>query len=231
MTNEVALIVGAGRGLSASLARRLAREGMRVALVARDTGKLAGLVQQTGALAIQGDAGDAGSVESAFAEVEGALGTPDLVVFNAGARYRGPIADLEPARVLDTYRIGAFGGFLVAQAAARRMLQAGRGSIFFTGATAAVKSMPQSVPFAMAKFALRALAQGLARELSPKNIHVAHFVIDGGIASSVPPPGPGDTPDRWLDPDAIAETYLAIHRQHRSAWTWEIELRPWVETF
>ncbi len=228
---QSAMIVGAGRGLSAALARRLARDGFRLALVARDTGKLAALAAETAALTIAADAGDPAAVARAFATVDEALGTPDLVVCNASLRYRGPIEELDPATVMEAYRAGAFGGFLVAQQAARRMLERGSGSLFFTGATASVKALPHSIPFAMQKFALRALAQGLARELSPRNIHVAHFIIDGGIGASRATPGESGPPDKWLDADAVAETYLAIHRQHRSAWTSEMELRPWVEKF
>ena len=228
---QTAIIVGAGKGLSASLARRLAREGFRVALVARDVEKLAPLIAETGARAFAADAQDAAAMEGVFADVEKAFGPPDLVVFNAAMRYRGPVEVLDPADVMDAYSIGAFAGFLTAQAAARRMLARGKGSLFFTGATASVKAMPHSVPFAMAKFALRALAQGLARELGPRGIHVAHFIIDGGIASSWATAGEAGPADKWLDPDAIADTYLAVHRQHRSAWTSEMELRPWVEKF
>lgn len=231
MTEQTAVIVGAGKGLSASLARRLAKEGFRIALVARDVEKLSALAAETGALAYAADAQSPPAIEGVFAEVDKVFGPPDLVVFNAAMRYRGPVEVLDPADVMDAYAVGAFGGFLTAQAAARRMLGRGAGSLFFTGATASVKAMPHSVPFAMAKFALRALAQGLARELGPRGIHVAHFVIDGGIASSWATQGEAGPPDKWLDPDAIADTYLAVHRQHRSAWTWEVELRPWVEKF
>ncbi len=228
---QTAIIVGAGKGLSAALARRLAREGFRIALVARDVDKLAPLVAETGARAYAADAQNPVAIEGVFAEVDKAFGPPDLVVFNAAMRYRGPVEVLDPADVMDAYAVGAFAGFLTAQAAARRMLARGKGSLFFTGATASVKAMPHSVPFAMAKFALRALAQGLARELGPRGIHVAHFILDGGIASSWATAGEPGPADKWLDPDAIAETYLSIHRQHRSAWTSELELRPWVEKF
>jgi len=230
MTAQTALIVGAGPGLSAALARLLAREGFQVALAARNTAKLSDLVNESGARAYACDVSQAPDVTRLFEQVDADLGAPDLVVFNAGGRYRGPFEELDPAKVHETYMVGTFGGFLVAQAAAKRMLERGSGSIFFTGATASVKSLPQSTPFAMSKFALRALAQGLARELAPKNIHVAHFIIDGGIAGTGAGRAP-DESDKWLDPGAIAENYLHLHRQHRSAWTWEVELRPWVERF
>ncbi len=227
---EIALIVGTGSGLSASLARLFAREGMRVALAARETGKLAGLCGETGARAFACDATDAGQVERLFAEVEREIGAPSVVVYNASARSRGPLVSLVPSEVERAIAVSAFGGFLVAQQAARRMLAKGRGAILLTGASASVKGYPQSAPFAMGKFALRGLAQSMSRELAPQGIHVAHFVIDGGIRN----PGrsePPDRPDSMLDPDAIAATYFHVLRQPRSAWTWEVELRPWVEKF
>jgi NAD(P)-dependent dehydrogenase (short-subunit alcohol dehydrogenase family) len=156
--------------------------------------------------------------------------TPDVVVYNASYRTRGPFIELDPAEVAKAIEITAFGGFLVAQAAARRMLPRGHGAILFTGASASVKGYAQSTPFAMAKFALRGLAQSLARELSPQGIHVAHFVIDGGIKSARRPADP-DKPDALLDPVAIAASYLAVLEQPRSAWSHEVELRPWVEKF
>ena len=224
-----ALIVGAGDGLSASLARLFAREGMGVVLAARNVEKLAGLASETGARALACDASDPVQVARLFAELD-ETGAPDVVVYNASARARGPFVDLVPAEVERALAVSAFGGFLVAQQAARRMLAKGAGAILFTGASASVKGYPQSAPFAMGKFALRGLAQSLARELAPKGIHVGHFVIDGVIRN----PGrsePSDNPDSMLDPDAIAQTYLDILRQPRSAWTWEVELRPWVERF
>jgi len=229
---ETALIVGAGSGLSASLARLFAKEGMRVALAARNTGKLAALAKETGALALACDAAVQAQVEAMFAALEAQWGVPDLVVYNAGYRTRGPLVSLDPKEVERTIMISAFGGFLVGQGAVKRMLPRATGSIFFTGASASVKGYAESAPFAMGKFALRGLAQSMARELAPRGIHVAHFVIDGGIAQ-----GPGDArakergADGMLLPDEIARNYLHVYRQHRSAWTWEVELRPWVERF
>jgi len=229
-TTERVVIVGAGVGLSAALARKCAAEGMQVFLAARDTQKLAGLVQETGATAIACDATSTADVERVFAAVD-AGGGIDLVVYNASGRARGPIVDLDPAAVEQAVKVTAFGGFLVAQQAAKRMVKQGHGTILFTGASAGVKGYPRSSSFAMGKFALRGLAQSLARELQPQNIHVGHIVIDGGIAKDSDPRANERGPDGLLDPNAIAETYLQLHRQPRSAWAWEIELRPWVETF
>jgi len=229
-TYETALIVGAGRGLSASLARLLAGRGLRVALAARDAEKLAPLCAETGAKAFACDAVEPGQVARLFTAVEAATGTPDVVVYNASARARGPVAELVPAEVERAIMVSAFGGFLVAREAARRMVPKAHGAILFTGASASVKGYPLSAPFAMGKFALRGLAQSMARELAPQGIHVAHFVIDGSIRN----PGrvePPDRPDSMLDPDAIAASYVDVLYQPRSAWTWEVELRPWVERF
>ncbi len=228
-TYQSALIVGAGAGLSASLARAFAKEGMSVALAARAVDKLAGLAKETGAKTYACDASQRAEVDKLFAALDSA-GAPDVVVYNASYRTRGPLIDLDPAEVQKSIAVSAFGGFLVAQAAARRMLPRKRGAILFTGASASVKGYAQSAPFAMGKFALRGLAQSMARELSPQGIHVAHFVIDGGIRSArrAEPP---DAPDSLLDPDAIAQSYLHVLAQPRSAWTQELELRPWVEKF
>jgi len=216
--NESALIIGAGHGLSGSLGRLLEREGFDVALAARNPDKL-----QTKGLALRCDATDRAQVEAAFEAVERKWGVPDLVVYNASYRTRGPFVELDPTEVEKTLSVSAFAGFLVAQSAAKRMLPRGAGAIFFTGASASVKGYANSAPFAMGKFALRGLAQSMARELSPKGLHIAHFVIDGGIGK--------DAGDAKLDPDEIARTYLNVYRQQRSAWTWEVELRPWVERF
>jgi NAD(P)-dependent dehydrogenase (short-subunit alcohol dehydrogenase family) len=227
---KTALIVGAGEGLSASLARLLSREGIRVALAARQTGKLGALCTETGARAFACNATDTDEVERLFGLVEREIGTPDVVVYNASARARGAFVDLVPAEVAQAIAVSAFGGFLVAQQAVTRMLPNKHGAILFTGASASVKGYAQSAPFAMGKFALRGLAQSMARELSPQGIHVAHFVIDGGIRSAARTE-PADRPDSMLDPDAIALSYWNVLQQPRSAWTWELEVRPWVEKF
>jgi len=227
MDTRSALIVGAGAGLSASLARRFAKHGMRVALAARNADKLTALAAETGAAVYACDTSKAEDVAHLFAQLDG---PPDVVVFNASNRARGPVAELIPHEVERAIAISAFGGFLVGQAAAKAMLPRGSGTIIFTGASASVKGYPLSAPFAMGKFALRGLAQSMARELAPKGIHIAHVVIDGGIRSATRQ-DPPDAPDSLLDPDAIAETYLHLVQQPRTAWTWEIEVRPWVERF
>ena len=225
-----ALIVGAGAGISASLARLFAREGIHVALAARASEKLGALCSETGARAYACNAAEPDEVERLFGLVEREIGTPDLVVYNASGRTRGPFVELVPAEVAQAITVSAFGGFLVAQQAAKRMLPNKHGAILFTGASASVKGYAQSAPFAMGKFALRGLAQSMARELSPQGLHIAHFVIDGGIRSAARSE-PADRPDSMLDPDAIALSYWNVLQQPRSAWSWEVELRPWVEKF
>ena len=230
MTPKTALIVGAGAGLSASVARKLAEQGAKVALASRSLEANSALAEALGGRAYRCDASEAEDVNAVFEAVDEDFGSPDFVLYNSSARAKGPFVDLDPADVEKAILVSAYGGFLVAQQAAKRMIPAGGGAIFFTGASASVKGYPQSAPFAMGKFALRGLAQSIARELQPQNIHVAHFVIDGAIRN----PGrtePADNPDSMLDPDAIADTYMAVLAQNRSAWTWEIELRPWVERF
>ena len=227
---QVALIVGVGVGLSASLARLFAAEEMSLALASRNPDKISDLAADTRARLYNCEASDAASVDAMFAGVEADLGVPDVVVYNPSYRVRGPLVQLDRAQVRRSLEITAYGGFLVGQAAAVGMLAKGSGAILFTGASASVKGYAQSAPFAMGKFALRGLAQSMASEFQPKNIHVAHFVIDGGIRSATRSP-PKDRPDGFLDPDSIARAYLDILRQHRSAWTWEIELRPWLENF
>ena len=229
-TYKSALIVGAGSGLSASLARAFAKAGMSVALAARSAAKLDEFVKATGAKAFNCDAAKRDEVEKLFADLDAAKLTPDVVVYNASYRTRGPLVELDPVEVAKAIEITAFGAFLVAQAAVKRMLPRKQGAILFTGASASVKGYAQSASFAMGKFALRGLAQSMARELHPQGIHVAHFVIDGGIRSARRPADP-DKPDALLDPDAIAASYLDVLNQPRSAWTQELELRPWVEKF
>jgi NAD(P)-dependent dehydrogenase (short-subunit alcohol dehydrogenase family) len=227
-----ALIVGAGPGLSASLARLLARDGLKVALAARTIEKLAALAAETGATARACDASRPDEVEALFAGLEADLGgAPDVVVYNASGRLRGPITELDPDAVAQALLVSAYGGFLVAQAAARRMLPHRHGAILLTGASASLKGFAGSAPFAMGKFALRGLGQSLARELQPQGIHVAHVVIDGAIRSAARGGEPPDAPDSQLDPDAIARGYRDLLRQDRSAWTSELTLRPWVERF
>jgi NAD(P)-dependent dehydrogenase (short-subunit alcohol dehydrogenase family) len=224
---RTALIVGAGSGISASVARQLAATGAKVGLAARNVEKLGALAAETGAATFAADASDIGDVARLFDAVDARLGEPDVVIYNASRALRGPLVELDPAGVAQALEITAFGAFLVVQQAARRMLPHGRGAILLTGATAGVKGFARSAPFAMGKFALRGLAQSAARELGPQGIHVAHFVIDGGVRSDKRP----DSGDSTLDPDAIAQSYLDVLRQPRNAWTQEIDLRPWIESF
>jgi NAD(P)-dependent dehydrogenase (short-subunit alcohol dehydrogenase family) len=228
---EIALIVGTGSGLSAALARLFHSEGMRLALAARNPDKLATLCAETGARAYACDVSVRADVDALFKSVGDEIGPPDLVVYNPSYRTRGPVVELDPDEVLKTITVTCYGGFLVGQQAARAMLKKGHGTILFTGASASIKGYARSAPFAMGKFGLRGLAQSMARELAPQNIHVAHFVIDGGIRQANDARANERGPDGLLEPAAIAASYLHAHRQHRSAWTAEIELRPWVESY
>jgi NAD(P)-dependent dehydrogenase (short-subunit alcohol dehydrogenase family) len=230
---KTALIVGAGSGISASFARLLVADGYRVALASRDPTKLARLATDLNATAHACDASDPASVDRLFAEIDGLFARLDVCLFNASARVPGPLVDVDRDRAKSALLTSSYGGFLVAQAAVRRMLPARSGTILLTGASASVKGYPQSAVFAMGKFALRGLAQSMARELAPQGIHVAHFVIDGGVRNVARGrvEGPDMAADTYLDPDAIAQSYLDVVKQPRSAWTWELELRPWVEKF
>jgi NAD(P)-dependent dehydrogenase (short-subunit alcohol dehydrogenase family) len=230
MKFNTALIVGAGSGLSAALARVLSTEGIKVALAARTPGDLASLAGDIGAATFTCDASKRGDVDKLFADLDASFGSPEIVIYNPSYRTRGPIAELDPAEVEKSIMVSAFGGFLVGQQAAKRMLAKKHGCIVFTGASASVKGYAQSAPFAMGKFALRGLAESMARELHPQGIHVAHVVIDGGIKSERRAEQPGK-PASLLDPNSIAATYLHIIHQPHSAWTSEIAVRPWVETF
>lgn len=227
-----ALIVGAGSGISAAFARALAADGYKVALAARNTEKLEPLAKKTKADTFLCDVTQPDSVDELFAEIDEAFDTLDVVLYNPSARERGPLTELDRDRVRTALLVTAYGGFLVTQHAAKRMIKQGHGAIFFTGASASVKGYAQSSSFAMGKFGLRGLAQSAARELQPRNIHIAHFVIDGGVANEDRGRANStDEPDKLLEPGAIAQTYMAILNQPRSAWTWEVELRPWVENF
>ena len=227
-----ALIFGAGSGISAAFAKALSKAGYGVVLAARGKDKLSALAAETGALALAADSTKADQVAAAFDEAERARGPLDVVLYNAAFRVKGPFVDLDPAEVARVLEVTAFGAFLVAQQAARRMLPRKRGTIMLTGASAGVKGYPLSAPFAMGKFALRGMAQSMARELHPQGIHIAHFVIDGGVRNAargrVEDPA---MPDSLLSPEAIAETYMHVLNQPRSAWSWEVEVRPWVERF
>jgi NAD(P)-dependent dehydrogenase (short-subunit alcohol dehydrogenase family) len=227
--SKIALIVGAGSGNSAAFARALAADDYKVVLAARNIAKLDSLCSQIDAQAISCDATSVDSVRDLFDSMHQVVGSPDVVLYNASAYTAGSITNLDPELVLDSLMQTAYGAFLVAQQAAIGMKQLG------TGATASVKGFPNFAPFAMGKFALRGLAQSLARELGPENVHVAHFIIDGGIASPGRDLGSevaaSNANDAELEPDAIAQTYMAVLKQHRSAWTHEIDLRPWVENF
>ncbi|MBM10381.1 MAG: oxidoreductase [Magnetovibrio sp.] len=231
MSDKVVLIVGAGSGLSAAIARRCAARGMAVQLAARTTEKLSVLAKEIDAAVFRCDASKVGQVAALFDQLDNGPGIPDLVVYNPSYRQRAPFIDLDPNEVYKALMVTCYGGFLVGQHAAKRMLTMGQGSIFFTGASASVKGYIGSAPFAMGKFGLRGLVQSMAREFAPKNIHVAHFIIDGGIESEKRVQTESSVDDSLLNPDAIADTYMHVYDQPRSAWTWELELRPWVEKF
>ncbi|HVS26047.1 MAG TPA: SDR family NAD(P)-dependent oxidoreductase [Burkholderiales bacterium] len=236
---EVAVVVGVGPGLGSALARRLAHAGMHVAAASRDAAKLASLTRELSSQGVKGraydcDATDEESVEKLFSKVAADLGKPCLVVYNAGAFVRKGILETTKEEFECCWKIGCLGGFLVGQAAARAMLSTENpsGTIIFTGATASLRGSAWFHNLAVGKFGLRALAQSMARELQPKGIHVAHVVIDGQIRSDRPGyREEGRGKDAVLDPNAIAETYYQLHLQPRSAWSLEVDLRPWVEKF
>jgi NAD(P)-dependent dehydrogenase (short-subunit alcohol dehydrogenase family) len=233
MDQGTAVIIGAGSGLSASLARQLHQRGHDLVLAARDTDKLADLAAETSARTVAMDGSDPAAVEALFANLDSAL---RVAIYNPSARSRAPITELDPEDVRRAIEVTAFGSFLMGQAAARIMLdqpttEGRKGTILFTGASAGVKGFAQSATIAMGKFAQRGLAQSMARELHPKGIHVTWVNIDGGISNTARPERTDDGTDRMLDPDAVAATYMQLIDQHRSAWSSEITVRPWVETF
>lgn len=224
MNEPVALIVGAGPGISAAFARSLRAGGYRVALASRNLERLRPLADEIGAMPFGTDAASAASLQRLFVDVDAALGEPEVVLYNPSARVRGELLSLEAEAVAAAVHTTAIGAFVVAQEAVRRMLTKGRGALFFTGATASVKGFAGSAAFAMGKFAVRGLAQSLARELSPKGIHVAHFVIDGSVQQGAARPSN-------LTPEAIASSYMAVLAQPKGAWSWEVELRSFDEKF
>ena len=228
---KIGLIVGAGAGLSASLARKFSGEGLQIALASRNTKKLSNLVNEVGAKVYSCDTSDPKSVQDLFSSVQLDLGNPEVVIFNASKRVMGEITKIDVTEVREAILTTCYGGFLFGQEAAKIMQREGGGTIMFTGASAGVKGFPNSATFAMGKFGLRGLAQSMARELHPQNIHVAHVVVDGGIRSEKDGGSLDQGRDSRLSPDAIADTYYYLYRQHRSAWTWEMEVRPWVENF
>ena len=223
--NDSVLVVGVGSGLSASLARLCASKSMKIVLAARNIEKLEDLINETNADAYICDSSNIESVENLFKEMDKKIGTPNLVIYNPSARIKGGITELDAKKTQDAINVTCFGAFLVAKEAAKRMIKRKSGSIFFTGASAGVKGFANSSVFAMGKFGLRGLAQSLARELHPQNIHIGHFIIDGAIGRK--PFGTYET----INPDLIAKTYLEFHNQDKSAWSWEIELRTSVEKF
>lgn len=246
---EIALIVGGGAGISASCARLFSREGMKVAVAARTPDKpaLQALEKEHGVVRLPCDAADASSVAALFEAVESRLGTPDLVIHNIDGRFgeifRKDIADALPDHVAQVLHNSALSAFLVGQQAARLMLAravpAGdqRGTILFTNASAALKGFARSAAFAMACHAKSGLAQSMARELGPQGIHVAQIPIDAAIGNTLEDGsrahwlGGPTRDDNMADPDRIAETYLHLHRQHRSTWAFEVTLRPWTESW
>ena len=223
--NDSVLIVGVGSGLSASLARLCASKNMKIVLAARNIEKLEDLINETNADAYACDSSNIENVENLFKEMDKKIGTPNLVIYNPSARIKGGITELDAKKTQDAINVTCFGAFLVAKEAAKRMIKRKSGSIFFTGASAGIKGFANSSVFAMGKFGLRGLAQSLARELHPQNIHIGHFIIDGAIGRK--PFGTYET----INPDLIAKTYLEFHNQDKSAWSWEIELRTSVEKF
>jgi len=233
MTQQVAIVAGAGPGLGRALAERFAQAGMQVALLARNAARLGELAAAVGSQArpFPCNLADPDEVAATFDRIDRELGAPHCVVFNAGTYRPGAVLDIAPQDFLDCWKIGCFAGLLVGQQAGRRMVERGSGTILFTGATASLRGSARFVNLASPKFALRAVAQSLARELGPRGVHVAHVVIDGQIRVPGRAPADASVPDSQLDPAAIAESYWQLHSQPRSAWTLELDLRPWVERF
>lgn len=233
MSHQTAVVVGVGPGLGLALVMAFANEGYTVFAAARKASALKELsaVRHGRVISVDTDATDAVQVDRLFAlaEKEAPVG---VAIFNAGAFVRGHVVDTDPETFERCWRVSGFGGFLVGRAAARLMIKRGAGTILFTGATASLRGGAGFVNLASPKFALRAVAQSMARELGPQGIHVAHVIIDGQIdAPRYAQMASERGPDSLLAADAIAHNYVMLHRQHRSAWTQELDLRPWTEKF
>ena len=225
MTQKAVLIVGAGSGLSASLARAFNSKGMKIVLAARNIDKLDSLKKEIDALVFKCDSTENKSVQNLFLQTDSIIGTPEIVIYNPSLRIVKPFIEYDPDEMLQSIKVNSYGAFLVAHESVKRMLKLGKGNIFFTGSSASVKGFAKSASFAMGKFGLRGLAQSLARELHPQNIHIGHFVIDGGIGKE--PVGNY----QMIHPDEIAKQYLNFYLQDKKAWTWEIEIRTNTEKF
>ena len=225
MTQKAVLIVGAGSGLSASLARAFNSKGMKIVLAARNIDKLDSLKKEIDALVFKCDSTENKSVQNLFLQTDSIVGTPEIVIYNPSLRIVKPFIEYDPDEMLQSIKVNSYGAFLVAHESVKRMLKIGKGNIFFTGSSASVKGFAKSASFAMGKFGLRGLAQSLARELHPQNIHIGHFVIDGGIGKE--PVGNY----QMIHPDEIAKQYLNFYLQDKKAWSWEIEIRTNTEKF
>ncbi len=225
MTQKAVLIVGAGSGLSASLARAFNSKGMKIVLAARNINKLDSLKKEIDALVFKCDSTENNSVQNLFLQTDSVIGTPEIVIYNPSLRIVKPFIEYDPDEMLQSIKVNSYGAFLVAHESVKRMLKIGKGNIFFTGSSASVKGFAKSASFAMGKFGLRGLAQSLARELHPQNIHIGHFVIDGGIGKE--PVGNY----QMIHPDEIAKQYLNFYLQDKKAWSWEIEIRTNTEKF
>ena len=225
MTQKAVLIVGAGSGLSASLARAFSSKGMKVVLAARNIDKLESLKKEIDALVFKCDSTENKSVQNLFLQTDSIIGTPEIVIYNPSLRIVKPFIEYDPDEMLQSIKVNSYGAFLVAHESVKRMLKIGKGNIFFTGSSASVKGFAKSASFAMGKFGLRGLAQSLARELHPQNIHIGHFVIDGGIGKEQV----GNY--QMIHPDEIAKQYLNFYLQDKKAWSWEIEIRTNTEKF
>jgi NAD(P)-dependent dehydrogenase (short-subunit alcohol dehydrogenase family) len=238
----VALLVGAGDAIGAAVARRFAAGGYSVCVARRDAAKSRSIVQEiiaSGGIAhaVGTDVRNEEAVQTLFAQVEAELGPVEVCLFNAGANVKSPLVETSARLFLRAWELACYGGFLTGREAARYMVPRGRGTILFTGATASVRGGAGFVAFAAAKFGLRAVAQSMARELAPRNIHVAHLIIDGAIdseaihkrLSAATGAMPDLAPDSLIQTSSVAEAYWTLHNQSRDGWTHELDLRPYSE--